>query len=147
VATYLLDTNVVLRFLDINSPLNSLVRRAVTQLKSHGHTLKICPQNITETWAVATRPLEANGFGWSLEQTRLEIDTLLSIYELLPDTPAIFTAWLELVTRYKVSGKQVHDARLAAVAKAHRIDNLLTLNTDDFKRFDLNAVHPEDVVM
>jgi predicted nucleic acid-binding protein len=36
---------------------------------------------------------------------------------------------------------------LAAVAKAHQIDNLLTLNADDFKRFALNAVHPKAVVV
>jgi predicted nucleic acid-binding protein len=145
-ASYLLDTNVLLRFLDTNSPLNPLIRQAVTTLRFQGYGIKICPQNIIELWAVATRPLAANGFGWSLELTRLEVDKLLGIYELLPDSPAIFVTWLELVTTYQVSGKQVHDARLAATAKAHEVENLLTLNIDDFKRFDLNAIHPSEVL-
>ena len=145
-ASYLLDTNVLLRFLDTNSPLNPLIRQAVTTLRFQGHSIKICPQNIIELWAVATRPLSANGFGWSLEITRSEVDKLLRIYELLPDTPAVFTQWLELVTTYKVSGKQVHDVRLAATAKAHDIEHLLTLNVADFKRFDLSVVHPSEVV-
>jgi predicted nucleic acid-binding protein len=145
-ATYLLDTNVVLRFLDTNSPINPSVRQAVTLLRSKGHALTICSQNIIEAWAVATRPLEANGFGWSLKQTHSEMNRLLNLYELLPDTADIFTMWLELVTTTNVSGKQVHDARLAATAKAHDIENLLTLNPNDFKRFDLSAVHPNEVM-
>ncbi len=78
-ATYLLDTNVLLRFLDTNSPLNPLKRQAVTALRFQGHSIKICSQNIVELWAVATRPLAANGFGWSLTQTRSEVDRLLAI--------------------------------------------------------------------
>jgi predicted nucleic acid-binding protein len=145
-ATYLFDTNILLRFLDTTSAQHVLVSQAVLRLESQEHTLKVCSQNIVEFWAVATRPLVANGFGWSLERTRSEIDRFLSIYELLPDTPDIFTTWLELVTVYKVSGKQVHDARLAATAKAHEIENLLTLNVADFKRFNLSAVHPNEVI-
>jgi predicted nucleic acid-binding protein len=144
-AAYLLDTNVLLRFLDTNSPQNPLIRQTVTTLRFQGHGIKICPQNIIELWAVATRPLSANGFNWSLEFTRAEIDKLLKIYELLPDAPAIFTQWLERVTKYQVSGKQVHDARLAATAKAHGVENLLTLDVEDFKRFNLKAVHPSEV--
>jgi predicted nucleic acid-binding protein len=144
--TYLFDTNILLRFLDTTAAQHPLVSQAVFKLEAQSHTLKLCPQTIYEFWAVATRPVAANGFGWSLEQTRLEIDKLLNIYELLPDTPAIFTEWLNLVTKHQVSGKQVHDARLAATAKAHKVENLLTLNVDDFKRFNLTAVHPSKVV-
>jgi predicted nucleic acid-binding protein len=78
-AAYLLDTNVLLRFLDTNSPQNPLIRQTVTTLRFQGHGIKICPQNIIELWAVATRPLSANGFNWSLEFTRAEIDKLLKI--------------------------------------------------------------------
>lgn len=145
-ASYLLDTNVILRFLDTQSPLYPLLRQAITILRSRGHSLKICPQNIVELWAVATRPTSANGFGWTPQFTQIEVNKLLSIYELLPDTPDIFTQWLELVTMHQVSGKQVHDARLAATAKAHNVENLLTLNVDDFKRFDLQAIHPSELV-
>ncbi|MGL4610934.1 MAG: type II toxin-antitoxin system VapC family toxin [Trueperaceae bacterium] len=145
-AVFLLDTNVVLRFLDTTSPLNPLMRQALTTLRFKGHVPKICPQNIVELWAVATRPLSANGFGWTPEFTQSEVFQLLNLYELLPDNSLIFTEWLELVTTYKVSGKQVHDARLAATAKVHEVENLLTLNVEDFKRFELNAVYPSKLI-
>jgi predicted nucleic acid-binding protein len=145
-ATYLFDTNILLRLLDVTAAQHPLVSQAVLILESQEHVLKVCSQNIVEFWAVATRPIAANGFGWNLEQTRSEVDRILSIYELLPDSPAIFATWLELVTTYKVSGKQVHDARLAATTKVHDIENLLTLNVDDFKRFNVKAVHPSEII-
>jgi predicted nucleic acid-binding protein len=37
--------------------------------------------------------------------------------------------------QYAVRRKQVHDARMAAFAWAHGIENLLTLNFSDFSRF------------
>jgi predicted nucleic acid-binding protein len=97
-ATYLFDTNILLRFLDTTSAQHSLVSQAVLKLESQEHVLKVCSQNVIEFWAVATRPLAANGFDWSIKQTRSEIDRFLNIYEMLPDTPDIFTTWLELVT-------------------------------------------------
>ncbi len=143
---YLLDTNILLLFFDTTSSSHALVRKAIFNLEANGHELRLCPQTIYEFWAVATRPTNANGFGWSLEFTRSEIDRFLVLYELLPDNPSIFTQWLELVTKHQVSGKQVHDARLAATAKAHEVENLLTLNVEDFKRFDIQAVHPSELV-
>ena len=37
---------------------------------------------------------------------------------------------------YPTLGKQVHDANIVATMLAHGIDMLLTLNVDDFKRFE-----------
>ena len=66
-------------------------------------------------------------------------------FVLLPETPEVFSTWLELVTTQQVSGKQVHDARLAASLKAHGVETLLTLNGGDFRRFDISVVHPREV--
>jgi hypothetical protein len=47
----------------------------------------------------------------------------------------------------KVSGIQVHDARLAAAMHMHGIAKLLGLNVKDFRRFNGIAVHsPEEVL-
>jgi predicted nucleic acid-binding protein len=39
------------------------------------------------------------------------------------------------VETYGVSGRQVHDARLAAVMEVHGVTHILTFNTDDFRRY------------
>jgi predicted nucleic-acid-binding protein len=54
--TYLLDTNVLLRSSDSNSPLQALADASVTRLLPRGDQLYITSQIIIEFWVVATRP-------------------------------------------------------------------------------------------
>jgi predicted nucleic acid-binding protein len=143
---YLIDTNILLRLADTEDSRHMLVTQAIEVLLGRGDEILIAPQCFYELWSVVTRPKNVNGLEWTLNRTRLEVDRLRDSFAVLPETPSVFLIWLELVTTYQVSGKQVHDARLAATAKAHEIENFLTLNVADFKRFDLKATHPSEVV-
>lgn len=54
--------------------------------------------------------------------------------------------WLELVVQHAVTGKPAHDARLAAVMRANGIEQILTFNVGDFKRYKgLNVYSPQEV--
>ncbi|WP_071188339.1 PIN domain-containing protein [Trichormus sp. NMC-1] len=144
---YLVDTNILLRLVQKNSPMHLDTQRAILTLKKQGDFLCIIPQNIIEFWAVATRPLDKNGLGLSITQAEEESEKLKKIFILELDTPQIFTEWESLVIKYQVMGKQVHDARLAAAMLAHNITHLLTFNVDDFKRFsDIVVVDPRSIV-
>lgn len=72
-ADYLLDTNVLLRFSDATSPVHATAVDAVAVLLSRGDRVYITAQNLIEFWAVATRPVDANGFGWDARQTEQEV--------------------------------------------------------------------------
>jgi predicted nucleic acid-binding protein len=52
-----------------------------------------------------------------------------------------------LVSRYRVSGVRVHDARLVATMHVHRVEHLLTFNTSDFIRYQelVTVVAPADL--
>ena len=144
---YLVDTNILLRLVQKNSPMHLDTQRAILTLKKQGEFLCIIPQNIIEFWAVATRPLDKNGLGLSITQAEEESEKLKKIFMLELDTPQIFTEWKSLVIKYQVMGKQVHDARLAAAMLAHNITHLLTFNVDDFKRFsDIVVADPCSIV-
>jgi predicted nucleic acid-binding protein len=144
---YLVDTNILLRLVQKNSPMHLDTQRAIVTLKKQGEFLCIIPQNIIEFWAVATRPLDKNGLGLSITQAEEESEKLKKIFILELDTPQIFTEWESLVIKHQVMGKQVHDARLAAAMVAHNITHLLTFNVEDFKRFsDIVVVDPRSVV-
>jgi predicted nucleic acid-binding protein len=144
---YLVDTNILLRLVQKNSPMHLDTQRAILTLKKQGNFLCIIPQNIIEFWAVATRPLDKNGLGLSINQAEEESEKLKKIFILELDTPQIFTEWESLVIKYQVMGKQVHDARLAAAMIAHNITHLLTFNVEDFKRFsDIVVVDPRSIV-
>ncbi|MBD1880681.1 type II toxin-antitoxin system VapC family toxin [Coleofasciculus sp. FACHB-T130] len=142
--TYLLDTNVLLRSSDTNSPLQALADASVTRLLGRGNQLYITSQNIIEFWVVATRPATVNGLGWSVEQTRTEIELILNQFPQLEETPQIFPHWFNLVTSYQLQGKRVHDARLVAVMLAHGVTHLLTFNPNDFRGInEIVVVHPQ----
>lgn len=142
---YLADTNIVLRFVHQGDAQHAQVFQAVQTLFSRGDAVLIAPQCVYKFWTVVTRPVSANGLGWTPERARTEVNALLEQFELLTETPSIFTTWLELVSTHKVSGKPAHDARLVAAMQVHDLENVLTLNVDDFKRYGINAIHPSAV--
>lgn len=145
--SYLVDTNVLLRYARKNNPIRPDARRALITLKRQGEELCITPQNIIEFWAVATRPLANNGLGLTPDEAARETSKLKRLFSLLPDVPAIFVEWEQLVIKHKVTGKQAHDARLVAAMTAHNITHILTFNADDFKRFfNITAIDPTTVI-
>ena len=143
---YLLDTNILLRASDRSSSRYDLAVNSVASLIAQGHECIITPQILIEFWVVATRPTEVNGLGWSIERTEKKIDRLIRQSTLVEETKAIFSLWLDLVTRYQIKGKRTHDARLMAVAIANEIGHILTFNPKDFTKVtELTIVHPNKV--
>lgn len=144
--SYLVDTNILLRSAQPSHPMHADATRAVSQLLAGGEILSVIPQNIIEYWAVATRPVSANGLGLSVDETAVEVAKLKGIFRILPDSAAIFSEWEGLVSKHGVKGKEVHDARLVAAMLSHGVTHLLTFNTDDFKRYtQITVINPVDV--
>ena len=145
--SYLADTNLLLRLADPASEHHPVATQALARLLGQGDEVYVTPQNFIEFWAVATRPVEANGFGWTSERTAKEVTDLQDRFPVLPDSPEVFNRWLELVNRLPVHGKRVHDARLVAVLLAHEVEHLVTFNTSDFGLFSfLSLIDPNSLV-
>ena len=145
-ASYLVDTNVLLRMSDSTSSMNLLAGQTAAQLLEQNNELLITSQVIIEFWVVATRPVNVNGLGWDVEQTHNEVQQILNQFPQLEEKPDIFPYWLDLVTRYQLQGKRVHDARLVAVMLAHDVTHLLTFNPTDFKLIaEISVVTPQDI--
>jgi predicted nucleic acid-binding protein len=50
------------------------------------------------------------------------------------------------VLEHRVSGIQVHDARIVAAMTVHQVNSILTFDLDDFARYsDITVVHPAKV--
>jgi predicted nucleic acid-binding protein len=143
--SWLLDTNVLLRMQDEQADCCEEVTKAVAGLIENS-AVYVTPQVLIEFWCAGTRPVDVNGLGWDAGTVSARARDIKNRFELLEDCPAVFTNWLALVERHERKGKQVHDARLVAVMKAHGVENLLTFNGDDFAAYDeIKAVHPRDV--
>jgi predicted nucleic acid-binding protein len=144
---YLLDTNILLRSRDIDSPDYNLVDRTIKYLISNNHQCFITSQVLIEFWVVATRPVVVNGLGWTPEATGEALQMLIIQFELLEETPDIFRLWFSLVTTHKISGKRTHDLRIQAVMLAYSISHILTLNPKDFVPVEeISIIHPNSII-
>jgi hypothetical protein len=86
-ALVLLDTNVLLRLSDGASADQPVATQAISHLRLRGDRSCLTAQNIVEFWAVATRPVDVNGLGWTTQRTADEIAQLLSRFQFLEDSP------------------------------------------------------------
>lgn len=146
IVSCLVDTNILLRLTRRPDPQYTLVGTALAQLAAKHTTLYYTHQNIAEFWNAMTRPLDRNGLGMSIPDTERIVRAIEAGMAFLPDNEAVYREWRTLVFDQAVSGVQVHDARLAAAMRVHRVSHILTLNTADFSRFpDITALHPADV--
>jgi predicted nucleic acid-binding protein len=142
----LIDTNILLRLLQPHHPQGALVERAVSTLRTQSETMNIAPQNLMEFWAVATRPASENGLGMTVETAASELAAFQRLFTLLPESAIVFPEWERLVSTHKVSGKNTHDAHIAAAMNVNGITRILTLNVQDFARYpNISAVHPATV--
>jgi predicted nucleic acid-binding protein len=143
---YLIDTNILVRLVRPQDPLNPAAAGAVDILKRRGEKTSVAAQNLIEFWSVATRPVEVNGLGMIPEGAKLEIERIEKMFRVLDETASVYKRWKDLVTSYSVRGRQVHDARLVALMLEHKIGNILTFNVDDFTRYsEVTAVGPQSL--
>jgi predicted nucleic acid-binding protein len=138
------DTNILLRSVQSGHPLQDVAVKTTSALLASGETLVITPQVIAEFWNVVTRPLERNGFGLSVEQAQAELQQIESFFTVVGETWEVYEEWKRIVAFYRVSGVQVHDARLVAAMSVHGIDKILTFDAGDFTRFTrISAIRPD----
>lgn len=142
----LIDTNILLRSVQPSHPMHAVAVRALEVLMKREEPLVIAVQNVAEFWNAATRPSANNGLGFTLEEAQAELDRIEGFFEILTENAASYTTWKALLIDRRVSGVQVHDARLAAVMKTHGIAQIVTFNVADFTRFpEIETVHPDKI--
>ncbi|MFN8499031.1 MAG: type II toxin-antitoxin system VapC family toxin [Anaerolineae bacterium] len=131
----LLDTNLLLRYVDAKHPSYAPTQAAVRRLRQQGHYLRTAGQNCIEFWNVSTRPLDRNGFGKTPADAHRSLRRVERLFPVLPELPDVYATWRQLVVAYGVSGVQVHDAHLVATMLTHSLTHILTFNTADFTRY------------
>lgn len=144
--SYLVDTNVLLRSVDLSHPMNPDAVNAISTLHNHGKQVYIVPQNLIEFWNVYTRLIERNGLGCSVAETEAEVNRLKALFPLLLDTEEIYQEWERLVVTYGIRGINVHDARLVAAMLVHGLTHILTFNVSDFSRYsEITTISPSTI--
>ena len=121
----LADPSILLRTLEAPGPGQAAVDRVIASPLKQGVRIFIVPQNLVELWVVATRPIERNGLGLTPAQATSEPQRIKIMFEMLPETAAIYPVREALVNTYGVSGKPAHDARLVAAMRIHGLKGAL----------------------
>ncbi len=126
------DTNVLLAATDRSRDSYSAAFQLISEDERR---LAITPQIVREYLAVATRPMEVNGFGLAGKDAVANVEQFLDDMELLSEDAATTRLLLELIDEESAAGKQVHDANVVAVALAHGAGAIITDNARHFARF------------
>jgi predicted nucleic acid-binding protein len=146
-SSYLVDTNILLRLAQPDSPEHKSIRSCMEFLWAQGADLFYTSQNLAEFWNVCTRPAVRNGFGFSISEADDRASLIEAKLNFAADSEATHREWRRIVVSEGVSGVQIHDARLVAAMRVHRIRNLLTLNVQDFRRYsDIVVVSPQNLL-
>lgn len=133
---YLLDAGILVRLSDPGDTRQAAAIAALQAITQRGDELFITPQALHEWLAVATRPPQDRGLGWTPARAVRQVRLYRAGFALLLDTSASLDEWERLVLTYKVSGKPTHDARFVAAMKAHRLTHFLTFNPKHFRRYE-----------
>ena len=115
---YLLDTNILLRLIELAHPHHREVREVLKTLRRQNVIFYVLLQNVSEFWNVCTRPADKNGLGLSIAKTDLHLKRFKRLFKLLPDTEEVYRNWRKLVVKHSVSGIQVHDAKIVAALES-----------------------------
>jgi len=122
---------------------HELTVRSIAELARVGQELVFTPQVERDAWAVMTRPHESNGLGLGISEARELMRSVENVMAFAEDVATIHELWRELVERYEVKGKQVHDANHVAAMLSHGIEEVLTFDERDFRRYvEIRVVMP-----
>jgi predicted nucleic acid-binding protein len=144
--SFLIDSNILLRWVEPSDPDHRLVKTALHELTRNRTDLCYTGQNVAEFWNACMRPVNRNGFGLTPPETHVRAVQFEAQLRLLPDSVLVHQEWRRMLVDYSISGVQVHDARLVAAMRVHGVKRILTFNARDFRRFeDVEALLPQDV--
>ena len=134
------DTNVLVYANNRESDLCDSSRIRLNELSGSGNPLVISDQVIREYLVIMTRP----GFIEKPISTKSALEDAERMKKeftlIFPDSTSLENL-IELLRKYEIKGKRIHDAALVSLMLANGIKDILTNNIDDFKSFKEITVH------
>lgn len=100
----LVDSNILIRWVQPSDPDYGIVEAALTALVKSGAVLCYTSQNLAEFWNASTRPAARNGFGLSPQETDRRSQRFEARLRLLADSLAVHEEWRRMLVNYGVSG-------------------------------------------
>jgi predicted nucleic acid-binding protein len=128
------DTNILIYAKQAFSPFHTAATARLLDLERAGHPLWLSSQVLREYLAAMSRPAAISGFV-PMVNLVADVQAFQTQFAIAEDGTAVMKHLLDLLSSIPCTGRQVHDANIVATLLTLGIDNLLTHNGADFKRF------------
>jgi predicted nucleic acid-binding protein len=129
------DTNVLLRSIIPQMSQHQEAEALIQRFWEDDYELWISRQIIREYLVQATHPKSFTP-SLTIEQVTGQIDVIQTLFRIADEIGEMTIQLLDLLKRFPTRGKQIHDANIVAAMFVHGIDTLLTIDIEDFRRFD-----------
>jgi predicted nucleic acid-binding protein len=101
---FLLDTNVLIRWVQHEASEYSLIKNSIQHLVNAGGAPCYTAQNLSEFWNVLTRPVKNNGYELSIEQADARAKYIETSLQLLLDNHDVYRVWRDLLVAHSILG-------------------------------------------
>lgn len=128
------DTNVLIRATVATAPLHQEALTILNRLYEDSVELWISRQVLREYLVSITRQ-QTYAQPVQPEIAVAQIKAFEERFQVADETVAVSHQLLEIIQRFPVGGKQIHDANIVATMLVYGVDSLVTHNISDFKRF------------
>lgn len=137
----IVDTNILVSSTVSGHPKHEEARGWLTALRLQGVILCVTTQILREYLVVLT---QASLFErtFTVDEVLTELEALLTSLHVVGEPKEASDLLRDLVRRYEVRGKQIHDANIVAVMLSHGVSRLATYNRVDFERFHEIMLEP-----
>ena len=118
------DTNVLLTATDDSRQLHLEAMQLLADSTSQSLHLAASGQVVREYLVVATRPIEVNGLGLSVQDAEANVNEFLRCLKLYDETEEVSRRLRQLAITHSLRGKRLHDANIVATMAVHGISTL-----------------------
>lgn len=134
-----IDTNALIYLNNRNHLFHKDVLYTIESLQNEGAYLVISDQTIKEFLVVKSNLLQIeNRFDVSILKSDYEF--IVKSFAVLPNPENILNRLLSLIGQYKLKGKIIHDAFIAAFCLESGISKIFTVNVKDFTIFSTDGL-------
>ena len=134
------DTNVLLTATDDSRQLHLQAMQLLGASVNQDLRLAASGQVVREYLVVATRPIDVNGLGLSVQDAEANVNEFLRYINLYDETEAVSMRLRQLAITHDLRGKRLHDANIVATMAVYGISTLLTQNGNDSLPFSDIAI-------
>lgn len=128
----LVDTNVLLEATDEGRRLHHLALSLFRNASDNGVNLFLGTQVLREYLVVATRPIENNGLGMTMDMALDNIKRFQKRVSLVAETLQAGELFIEWAGKHPIRGKKLHDLQILATASVAGMHALITANEKDY---------------